>query len=171
MVFYRQDVYNSIRGVFKKFMARPWRRGDTRFIQCMRILQVNIRTLYQEKSFKIHLLFLHAILEVGYLQTLNILKLQKLQKLPHIIDLVKSTAVLFLQCVVRKLYRVVKRKHPKTTSAALIQITMTYYACIDQCFYRWNLGSPTLTCMLRNSVISSFSGFAGIVYYKDGVQE
>ena len=33
-----------VQGVFKKFVAWPWRSRDTRVFQCMRILQVNIRT-------------------------------------------------------------------------------------------------------------------------------
>ena len=39
------------------------------------------KNIYQEKSFQIHLIFLHDILEVAYLQTQKILKLLKLQKL------------------------------------------------------------------------------------------
>ena len=35
------------------------------------------KNIHQEKSFQIHFLFLHAILEVAYLQTPKILKLQK----------------------------------------------------------------------------------------------
>ena len=34
---------STLRGVFKKFVARTWRRRDTRVIQCTRILQVSIQ--------------------------------------------------------------------------------------------------------------------------------
>ena len=36
----------------KKFVARPWRRRVTRVMQCMGILQVNIRTSTKKKDFR-----------------------------------------------------------------------------------------------------------------------
>ena len=65
--WYQVNRQHCVRGVLKKFVAQTWRRRDTRVIQCMGILQVNIR----KNSFQIHLLFLHAILEAAYLQTLK----------------------------------------------------------------------------------------------------
>ena len=36
--------------MFKKYVARPWRRRDTRFIQCMSISQVNIHVRTSRKK-------------------------------------------------------------------------------------------------------------------------
>ena len=60
----------KIRGVFKKFVACPWRRRNTRVIQCMRISQSNRRTSTKNFLFISNLLFLHTILDLlAYLQT------------------------------------------------------------------------------------------------------
>ena len=44
-------TWHVLRGVFKKFVAWPWRRRDTRVIQ-LRILQVNIRISIKKNVFK-----------------------------------------------------------------------------------------------------------------------
>ena len=81
------------------------------------------KNINQEKSVHIHLLFLHDILEVAYLQTPKILKLQKLQKLRPRSCFFSVWWEIIVGWWKETSWNV--GKHRKTSSAALIQIAMT----------------------------------------------